>query len=361
MHKKGSLYLKRARIEWSRGVVMGNEYPTNGNGAAMLEPPPLIAERPAHPPPREEIETCRSIANRCAFILGPARSGTTILAQIINANHRAFLTTEANFYQAGSHPDFREWYNGQHLLFQNQISKSSYAPHFNYPGEHEWWKWLARTAEYYDVAGDKMAFTDHHVIKNSSVEFMPFFEARFFESRYIWIFRDPIQTILSSTVLWNKDPLALIKSWASMVKLWADFIRVFPITMTILHADLNESKTAELGAFLGLDLTESGRLVDAREQRQHQPGDTARGSIASRLAPILQMIYGEIRESIGSERVFLQADQKRGRLDYAAVPSAGGKADIAVVSTSVGRAWNLADRLLKELHEHSEGDGSSHP
>jgi hypothetical protein len=340
---------------------MGNEYPANGNGAAMQVPRTIASDMPQKPPHLEEITTCRSIANRCAFILGPARSGTTILAQIVNANERALLTTEANFYQAGPHPDFREWYNRQHLEFKNQVSKISYAPHFNYPGEHEWWKWLARAAENYDMVGDKMAFSDHHVIKESSLEFMPFFEARFFESRYIWIFRDPVQTVLSSSVLWNKDPLALIRSWASMVKLWADFIRVFPITMTILHEDLGDSKIAELGAFLGLDLSESGRLIDAREQRQHQPGDTARGSIASRLAPILQMIYGEIRESIGSERVFLQADQKRGRLDYAAVPSAGGKADIAVVSTSVGRAWNLADRLLKELHEHSEGDGSSHP
>jgi Sulfotransferase family len=340
---------------------MGNEHSTNGNGAAMQAPRTFITERPIESPALEEVKTCRSIANRCAFILGPARSGTTILAQIINANDRAFLTTEANFYQAGPHPDFREWYNGQHLLFQNQISKISYAPHFNYPGEHEWWKWLARTAEYYDVVGDKMAFTDHHVIKNSSVEFMPFFEARFFESRYIWIFRDPVQTILSSTVLWDTDPLVLIRSWASMVKLWADFIRVFPFTITILHADLNDSKTVELGTFLGLDLSGSGRLLDSREQRQHQPGDIARGTIASKFAPILQMIYGEIKESIGLERVLLQADQKRGRLDCGTVPPASAKPDIAVVSTSVGRAWNLADRLLKELREPSEAEAARTP
>ena len=165
-----------------------------------------------------------------------------------------------------------------------------------------------------------MAFTDHHVSKDSSVEFMPFFEARFFESRFIWIFRDPVQTVLSSTVLWANDPLLLIRSWASMVKLWADFIRVFPLTMTILHADLNDSKTAELGEFLGLDLTGSSRLLDSREQRKHQPGEIAQGTIASKFAPILQMIYGEIKESIGLERVFLQADQKRGRLDCGVIP-----------------------------------------
>jgi hypothetical protein len=335
---------------------MEHESPPNANGAAIQVSETFTAERPFDRPLVEEIKTCRSIATRCAFILGPARSGTTILAQLINASNRAFLTTEANFYQAGTHPDFREWYNGQHLLFQNQISKISYAPHFNYPGEHEWWKWLARTAEFYDVVGDKMAFTDHHVSKDKSIEFMPFFEARFFESRYMWIFRDPVQTILSSTLLWGKDPLALIRSWASMVKLWADFVRVFPFTMTILHADLNDLKAAELGDFLGLDLAASARLLDTREQRQHQPGEIAQGTIASKFAPILQMIYGEIKESIGLERVLLQADQKRGRLDSMAIPLASVKPDIAVVSTPVGRAWNLADRLLKELQDRSEGE-----
>ena len=123
---RSSLFPERAGKPWP-GVVMGNEFPTNGNGAAIQQPRAFIPEGPLAPPPLEEIKTCRSIASRCAFILGPARSGTTILAQIINANDRAYLTTEANFYEAGPHPDFRDWYNGQHLLFQNQIAKFSYA------------------------------------------------------------------------------------------------------------------------------------------------------------------------------------------------------------------------------------------
>ncbi len=210
------------------------------------------------------------------------------------------------------------------------------------------------------MVGDKMAFTEQHVGESSLAKFMPFFEARFFESRYVWIFRDPVQTVLSSTVLWNKDPLTLIRSWASMVKLWADFVRVFPFTLTLLHADLDESKIAEVGDFLGLDLSGSARLLDAREQRQHQPTDRERGILASKCAPILQMIYGEIKESIGLERVFLQADQKRGRLDCGAVPVVNSvRGEIGVVSTSVGRAWNLAERLLNDLHDKGEVEANT--
>ncbi len=208
-----------------------------------------------------------------------------------------------------------------------------------------------RAADFFDVVGDKMAFIDHHVLFSDSNDFMSFFESRFFQSRYIFIFRDPVQTVLSSAVLWNKDPLPLIRSWASFVKFWADFIRVFPFTMTILHDGLNELKINEVGEFVGLDLSESTRLLDAREQRQHQPADIERGAVATKVAPLLQMIYSEIRESLEMERVFLQADQKRGPLDGIPLVPGMRTADIAVASTPVGRAWNLADRLLNDLQD----------
>jgi hypothetical protein len=303
----------------------------------------------------QELKTCRSIASRCAFVIGPARSGTTALAQIINAHERAFLTTEANFQLAAAYPDFREWYNQQHRMFGNQVSKSTYAPDLGDPGEHRWWQWLARAALRFDVVGDKLAYTELHTSRRDQAQFMSFFESRFFESRYTFIFRDPVQTVLSSAVLWNNDPRALVSSWASVVKLWADFIRVFPLTMTILHSQLDEAKIAEIGGFLGLDLTESARLLDQREQKHHRFGDVPQGAFVSRILPLLEMIYGEIKEAVAMERVLLQADQKRERYDRGQRLPGSGSSDIAVVSTPIGRAWNLADQLVSGLQEGPAG------
>src|SRR5262249_14329912 len=148
----------------------------------------------------------RSLASRCAFVIGPARSGTTILAQIVSASARAFLTTEANFYMAGAYPDFRAWYNQQHQSFGNQVCKSTYAPNLGDSCERSWWQWLARAAEHYDLVGDKMAYTEQHLNWCEPNDFMSFFESRFFGSRYMFIFRDPVQTVLSAAVLWGKDP-----------------------------------------------------------------------------------------------------------------------------------------------------------
>ena len=263
----------------------------------------------------DEVNACRAIANRCAFVMGPARSGTTILAQVINGNDRAFLTTEAFYFWAEKYPEFRSWYNEQHVCFGNQVSKISYAPNFGGQGEQEWWKWLARAAEHFDLVGDKLAFTNVQLEPLTATDFMAFHETRFFRSKYIFIFRDPVQSVLSAANLWNGDPVALALGWAQFTKLWADFIRVFPFTMTVLLEDMGTTKVAEIGDFLELDLSESARLLDPREQRRHQPDASKCGEFAGRVAPVLGMIFSEIKESVTMERVFLQADQKRVRVD----------------------------------------------
>jgi hypothetical protein len=181
---------------------------------------------------------------------------------------------------------------------------------------------------------------------------MSFFEARFYKAKYIFIFRDPVQTILSgAALLWFKDPLGPIMAWASAVKLWANFIRVFPRTMTVLHSDLDEPKVIEIGNFLNLDLSEAARLLDRREQRVHKPEDVEWGTFAGRIAPLLQMIYSEIKGAVAMERVLLQSDQKRLRTGDGGQSPRVACSEIAVVSTPVGRAWNLADQLVNDLQE----------
>jgi hypothetical protein len=305
------------------------------------------------PPLLDELDTCRAIANRCGFVIGPARSGTTILAQVINANDRAFLTTEANYFEAEKHPDFRSWYNDQHLSFGNQISKISYAPNFGQRGEQEWWKWLARSAEHFEVVGDKLAFTNVQLESLTSTDFMAFHETRFFRSKYIFIFRDPVQSVLSAAGLWNADPVALAVGWAQFAKLWADFIRVFPFTMTLLLEELGPAKVDEIGDFLGLDLSESARLLDPREQRRHEPDASRCNEFAGRIAPVLRMIFSEIKESVTMKRVFLQSDQKRVRLDKGGGLLDRSRPEIAVVTTPVGRAWNLAHTFIGALQDES--------
>lgn len=297
----------------------------------------------------EELRACRAIADRCAFVIGPARSGTTILAQLINASDRAFLTTEALFHRASIFGPFRDWYNGQHRVFRNQICKSTYAPDFASPDCNSWWEWLTGASQHFDIVGDKLAFTHRHFDEMPARRIQEFYESRFFPSRYVFVFRNPVQSLLGSAVLGFDDARALIRGWGEIVMLWADMIRVFPSTMTVLLEELDAARVEEIGTFLGLDLSASARLLDAREQRSHRPRDVAWGEAVTRIAPLLNMIYGEIRETVAMDRVLLQADQKRDRPDGSPGIPGSSSSNIAVVSTPIGRAWNLADELVRGL------------
>jgi hypothetical protein len=304
-------------------------------------------------PAAREFEACRAIADRCAFVIGPARSGTTILAQLINANERAFMTTEACFYRGDDRRAFRDRYNEQHRTFGNQVCKSTYAPDFAGPGEDSWWEWLARAAGYFDLVGDKLAFTNRHFDEIDHGRIQDFYEKRFFTSRYIFVFRNPIQSLLGCSALGITDPPSLIRGWGTIVKLWADMIRVFPSTMTILLEELDAAKVAEMGAFLGIDLAGSVRLLDPREQRRHRPQDVAWGETVARVSPLLRMIYGEIKDTLRMERVLLQADQKCEQLAGFPQSPRGRSLNVALVSTPVGRAWNLADLLVSGFEERT--------
>ena len=279
-------------------------------------------------------------------MIGPARSGTTILAQLINASDRAFMTTEAFFHREGGPRAFRDRYNGQHLEYGNQVCKSSYAPNFAPGNRDAWWQWLTGAAGHYDLVGDKLAFTYHHFEETPPERTRDFYENRFFRSKYLFVFRDPVQALLGCSVLGMTDGLSLVRGWATMVKLWADMIRIFPSTMTVLLEDLNAAKVGEIGDFLGLDLAGSARLLDPREQRRHRSRDISWGEAVVRVGPLLQMIYGEMKDAIRMDRVMLQADQKREPMARPGDGRPNPTLNVAMVSTPLGRAWNLADQLL---------------
>ncbi|MDE1174847.1 MAG: sulfotransferase [Parvibaculaceae bacterium] len=299
----------------------------------------------------DEIAACRQIAERCIFILGHARSGTTILAECLNAHPDVYMTTEANFYLRGPQADFREQYNLQHAHADNQISKSSYAPAFVPHGSSLWWEWLESAASHYSIVGDKMAFSDVHFDLCSEADFLSFFEARFYQARYLFTFRDPVQTLISTIKLLDKDPIRAIHGWLSMVKLWADFIRIFPHTKTVILDNIGAQEIVEIGHFFNLDTSMSGALLDPREQRSHAPGDLEKGHVLEPCRDRLQSIFEAIKATLTMNPVLFQADQKMGHVRLTDDQPNAKRFPIAVVETPVGKAWRLADELEKSLRD----------
>jgi hypothetical protein len=297
----------------------------------------------------EEIVTCRSIADKCLFVIGFGRSNTTLTLELLNCANNALLLGEANFFLAEHSERFSHWYNNQHREFGNQITKSSYAPDFLPAGPHTWWQWLRAAAQFYDCIGEKIAFSDYHLGVAPPEKIRAFHEARFLTSRYIFTLRDPTTLLLSAakhtSVTDDAGMTRLCAAWLDFMQLWADFIRVFPRTLTILSERYGEATVNDLEAFTGLKLGDASLLIDPALRRTHKL--TGRFPTLVRLQPELEEIYASAVAATDESHAFWQAEQKRS-------PSANdsrGKSlgSIAMKPRPLGQVWIRARELRNSL------------
>jgi hypothetical protein len=258
-------------------------------GAAGMDPARLADQQ-------EELDACRAVEARCAFVMGFARSSTTITTQVINSDPRAFILGEANFHlpRPGC---FRAAFNAQHRAYGGQISKSRYAPDFLGGPGATWWEYLLAASGQYDLVGDKVAFSSYVFGACDRASTMSFFEARFFRSRYIFLFRDPVQAVLSAKRLFSLryavSVQAEILAWLDMVMLWADLIRTFPHTLTVIADDLGQKETERILHFLGLRRPGATHLIDEAKRYRHPEDD---------LPPALRQYQAELRTVLHAVR-----------------------------------------------------------
>jgi hypothetical protein len=309
---------------------------------------------------RDEIATCRAMARDTVYVLGFARSSTTLLAEIINSASNTWMLGEANFYIPKGEGRFRDWFNRQHLLFNNQVTKTTYAPDFVPDVDHVWWQWLHAARSHGLIVGDKMAFSALHFRILEAPRIQAFFEARFFDARYVFTIRDPIQTLLSTARLFRiTDDRRLggeIAAWLRFIQLWADWVRVFPRTTTLIADDLGPGSVAGLGDFLELDLEPATRLLNDEQQRRHE--NPERFDVLTRLGDDLTKIFGLIRSSVEGDRTLWQAGQKRAvdEIDTRYNPSAL----IRQAPQAIGLVWAIAGEVRERLEcELRDGDGGT--
>jgi hypothetical protein len=297
----------------------------------------------------EEIVTCRRLAEKCIFIVGFGRSKTTITLELLNCASNALILSEANFFLDDHGEKFSTWYNNQHRDFENQRTKSSHAPEF-IPGEpHTWWHWLANASQFYDFVGDKIAFSDYHFSKAPPDAFRPFYEARFLNSRYIFLLRNPIDVLLSAAKLTSvaddSGITRLCAAWLDFMELWADFIRIFPRTLTLICERFGKGTIEQLEAFTGLELGDARLLINPANTRRHKL--TSKFPTLTRLKPQLEELYAEAIAAADESCALWQAEQKRS----VSANDTRGEAlgSIAMTSRPIGRLWLRVQETRESL------------
>jgi hypothetical protein len=207
---------------------------------------------------------------RSLFVVGCARSGTSILLDIVNTVPDVFLFGEANFALNFHIEDFPDWYNLKHHQHGMVRGKSSHAP---YLGPRRLHDYLRLLFEHYRLVGDKIAFGPHGLYNGAihQENVFQFHERFFFRSPHLFIFRQPRAVLRSLQVKFpQKDFVELARCWLLTADLFADMSLVFPAVHLVLFERLPDALD-DVGTALGLDLSMSASLFAPRDQGAEAP------------------------------------------------------------------------------------------
>jgi hypothetical protein len=230
---------------------------------------------------QDKISCCRALAPRCVFIIGFARSNTSIFTSILNTAPNAMILHEANFWRYEYGGIFPDDFNLSFEKLSYQLNKQIYAPNFVCErGAGKWWQWLNAASAFYDVIGEKIAISSntlfsHHankVIELKEIRF--FFERHFFSARYLLLLRNPINSLLSLSkhhfIDTNIRLIHEIVLWCRYIQLWADWIRIFPHTLTLVTDDLTPNHIKQVSSFTGLALEKSESMLNEEKRHIHK-------------------------------------------------------------------------------------------
>jgi hypothetical protein len=203
------------------------------------------------------------LENQGLFVVGHARSGTTVLARALNSCPDVFMLAEANIHSDKLGPGFARRYNEMHNSFRNPRSKASYcpqAPH-DYANAAETFDWLSQRYRY---VGEKLAFRSE-ALGSSPASFFDFHARHFYRAHYLCIVRNPIDVLKSSRDMFKPSNLvAYADSYMESLLMVMEMASTFPNVLVLFHEQI-EPRTFEVaGERLGADLSQAFACYENR-------------------------------------------------------------------------------------------------
>jgi len=201
---------------------------------------------------------CNRLESQGLFIIGAARSGTTILQNALNDSRDIFLFGEPCFHADSGDADFASRYNTMHRSWGNQENKSSYCPPL-FKSDASWYQYLARLAETYGYVGAKIVINPE--LAEEQIRQLFDFQCRhFYSSRYLFTFRNPLDVLMSTRGLaeLNGGRIAtvaeVLKGYFVVVQLFFRALRNLPHVHVVFHETVNTDTFGKLQSWLGVPL-----------------------------------------------------------------------------------------------------------
>jgi hypothetical protein len=212
-------------------------------------------------------------AERGLFVVGPARSGTTILQNALNHCPEIFLLGEPDLHLDPGTPGFAARYEAMHRSWHNQPTKSSAMP----PVAKEdgaWEAHLAALGHHYRYVGSKIVVNARRV-DDWQDRFLRFHCSRFYTARYLFVFRDPAKVVHSTRAFQGlggtevASAAEILRSIAAAILLFTRMARTMPHVRAMAHEDADAELFADLADWLGVPLDGAAGYYDATRSYAH--------------------------------------------------------------------------------------------
>ena len=255
-------------------------------------------------------------SERCLFIIGAARSGTTVLQNALNDSPDIFLFGEPDFHSDPGAPGFAERYNAMHRSWANQETKSTFCPAV-LPVDGAWNDYLRQMGGHHRYIGSKIVINP--VRERDALSRLFDFQSRnFYRAKHVFTFRRPLPTVMSTRdlqllVQGRSDELRVIlTNYAETACLYLRMLRNLPHVQAVFHEHVDRNTFDGLERWLDLPLAQAHRYYDTSKVRRYDAMDPSL-AYADVLAA-LDRLYDELRQEAAREFRALQAEQNDNHL-----------------------------------------------
>lgn len=230
------------------------------------------------------------------YIVGYARSGTTVLMDIINSSVDAFIFSELNIHVLRKFPDIFSDYVGNNFVKhfnerkRRELAlryKGAYAAGLQMEEKQSFQtpdQFIDYIGRRYIYVGDKIATTDRDFREVKDTIFLKYFLEQEADALCLFTFRRPSENLLSITKMFPNTDL---KRWGKSL---AETIAVILISFMrgnrsylIFHEDIGPSLIGELSELLDINLMISHSLIGGGYQTTYDKTDILKESWVAEL------------------------------------------------------------------------------
>ena len=194
-----------------------------------------------------------------------------MLQNALNDSPHVFLLGEPDLYDVG--PGFAARYNAMHRGWGNQQTKSSYLPAL-LEADEGWREHLAALADHHRWVGAKLVINPVRAEDDLTRRF-DFHTRNFYTSRYIFTFRDPLETAISTRDLQlltrgETDGLSrILRNLVEVIGFYIRTARLLPHVKAVFHSDIDADVFQDLGEWLGTPLPNALSYYDNSRVRDY--------------------------------------------------------------------------------------------